>query len=544
MRFGPVAVSEAEGAILAHSIRHAGGTIKKGVVLSKRHLDELATTGISEVVVARLDPDDVHEDEAAEQLAQAVAGTAVRVEKPFTGRSNLYSDVTGVLTVDKALIDRLNRIHPALTVATLPAFAVVEAGRMVATVKVIPFAAPRAALDEAVAAAGIGRGGIAVARFRPLKIGLVATRLPALKASVMDKTRRLLEERLATAGAGVSDEKRVDHDAAAVGQALSELKQAGNDLLVVFGASAMVDARDVVPAGIEAAGGRIDHLGMPVDPGNLLVLGRIGDTPALGAPGCARSPKENGFDWILNRLLAGLDVTSDDITGLGVGGLLMEIISRPQPREGGAAEAAMTGAPPKIAALVLAAGQGRRMGGPNKLLARLGGKPLVRIAAEAALGSKADSLTVVTGHRAEDVRAALQGMNVNFVHNPDHMQGLSTSLRAGIESLPSEVDGAIVLLADMPGIDAATIDRLIAAFKPDEGVLVVVPTFKGKRGNPVVWSARFFPALAAVHGDTGGRHLIGENPDAVAEVEIGEAVAVDVDTPEALAAIGGSLPNK
>jgi molybdenum cofactor cytidylyltransferase len=543
VRFGPVAVAEAEGAILAHSIRHGGGTIKKGVVLSRRHLDELATAGVDEVLVARLDPGDVHEDEAAERLAQAIAGTAVRVEKPFTGRSNLYSEAAGVLTVDKALIDRLNRVDPALTVATLPAFAVVEAGRMVATVKVIPFAAPRAKLEEAVAAA---RGGspIAVAEFHPLKVGLVATTLPALKPSVMDKTRRLLEERLAPAGAGVTAEKRVAHDAPAVGDALVELKDEGNDLLVVFGASAMVDSQDVVPAGIEAAGGRIDHLGMPVDPGNLLVLGRIGETPVLGAPGCARSPKENGFDWVLSRLLAGLDVTSEDITALGVGGLLMEIVSRPQPREGGAAGTAKTGGQPKIAALVLAAGLGRRMGGPNKLLASVGGKPLVRIAAEAALGSKAVSLTVVTGHRAEEMQAALRGLNVNFVHNPDHMHGLSTSLRAGIESLPSDVDGAIVLLADMPGIDASTINRLIAAFRPDEDVLVVVPTFKGKRGNPVVWSARFFPALAAVQGDTGARHLIGENPDTVAEVEIGESVAVDVDTPEALAAIGGSLPNK
>jgi molybdenum cofactor cytidylyltransferase len=244
----------------------------------------------------------------------------------------------------------------------------------------------------------------------------------------------------------------------------------------------------------------------------------------------------------LNRLLAGLDVTPEDITGLGVGGLLMEIVSRPQPREGGVAEPVTTDAP-KVAALLLAAGQGRRMGGPNKLLAKVGGKPLVRIAAEAALESIAASLTVVTGHRAEDLRTALQGLDVEFVHNPDHLQGLSTSLRAGVESLPSDIDGAIVLLADMPGIEAATIDRLIGAFRPDEGVLVVVPTFEGKRGNPVVWSSRFFPALAAVQGDTGGRHLIGENPEAVTEVEIGESVAVDVDTPEALAAVGGSLPN-
>ena len=541
MKFGPVAIGAAEGTILAHSVRHSGGTIRKGTVLSAKHVDELATSGVGEVVVARLDAGDVHEDEAARSLAEAVAGASIRVEKPFTGRSNLYSEAAGVLTVSKALVDRLNRIDPALTVATLPEFSVVEAGRMIATVKIIPFAVAREKLDEAVAVARRGTT-IAVSAFRPLKVGLVATVLPALKPSVMDKTRRLLDERLAPAGASVAAEKRVAHDAAAVGKALADLKDAGNDLLIVFGASAMVDGRDVVPAGIEAAGGKVDHMGMPVDPGNLLVLGKLGKTLVIGAPGCARSPKENGFDWVLQRVLAGIDVTPDDVTGLGVGGLLMEIVSRPQPREGGAPEPA-PGTPRKVAALVLAAGQGRRMGGPNKLLAAVGGKPLIRIAAEAALKSKADSVTVVTGHRAEDVKDTLKGLRVHFVHNPDHADGLSTSLRTAIESLPADIDGAVVLLADMPGVDAATIDRLIDAFKPDEGALLVVPTFEGKRGNPVLWSSRFFPALVMVQGDTGGRHLIGENPEAVVEVELGPAVALDIDTPEALAAIGGSLPN-
>jgi molybdenum cofactor cytidylyltransferase len=540
VKFGPVAVGEAEGAILAHSVRYADGTIKKGTVLSRKHVETLASSGVSEIVVARLDRDDVHEDEAAERLGKAIAGPAIRVERPFTGRSNLYSEAAGILTVNKPVVDRLNRIDPALTVATLPEFSVVEAGRMVATVKIIPFAVARDKLDEAVAAAQHGTA-ISVSAFRPLKVGLVATELPSLKSSVLDKTRRLLEERLAPAGARVTDERRVAHNAAAVASALKALKEAGNDLLVAFGASAMVDSHDVLPAGIEAAGGTVDHLGMPVDPGNLLILGRLGDTPVIGAPGCARSPKENGFDWVLQRLLAGLKVTPDDVTGLGVGGLLMEIVSRPQPREGGVAGPA-PGAPRKVAALVLAAGQGRRMGGPNKLLATVGGKPLVRIAAEAACDSKANSVTVVTGHRAQDVEAALTGLSVKFVHNAEHVGGLSTSLRTGIGSMPAEIDGAIVLLADMPGIDSALINRLIDAFDPAQGALLVVPTYEGKRGNPVIWSSRFFPALTAVQGDTGGRHLIGENAESVIEVELGPAVALDIDTPEALAAIGGSLP--
>ena len=536
MKFGPVAVAEAEGAILAHSVRHAGGVLRKGTVLAPADVAALGEAGVAEVVAARLGPSDVHEDDAAVRLAEALAGNGVHVERPFTGRSNLYAEQAGLLVLDRQRIDKLNRIDPAITIATLPEFAVVEAGRMIATVKIIPFAVDGASL---VAAEGFAGGAIRVAPFRPLKVGLVATSLPSLKPSVMDKTHRLLEERLAVAGARLSKEIRVAHEASPVAAALAALKAEGCDILIAFGASATVDEGDVVPGGIVAAGGGVVHFGMPVDPGNLLVLGDLGGTPVIGAPGCARSPKENGFDWVLYRLLAGLKVTSVDLTALGVGGLLMEIVSRPQPREGGEPAAEDSGAP-RVAAIVLAAGQGRRMGGPNKLAATINGRPLVRIAAEAAVASRAAPVVVVTGHEPEKVRAALDELAVSFVHNPDYPNGLSTSLRRGLAALPDDVDGAGVLLADMPAVDTAIVDRLIAAFDPAGGTLIVVPTFDGKRGNPVLWSRRLFPELGALAGDTGGRHLIGANADAVAEVEIGPAVALDVDTPEALAAAGGT----
>ena len=324
------------------------------------------------------------------------------------------------------------------------------------------------------------------------------------------------------------------HTAAAVASSLSAQKADGAELLIAFGASAVVDAADVIPAAIEQAGGRVIRLGMPVDPGNLLVLGDLGGTPVIGAPGCARSPKENGFDWILNWLLAGLDVTSEVIAGLGVGGLLMEIASRPQPRERDQEKRA-----PRIAALLLAAGRSLRMGGPNKLLATVGGRPLVRIEAEAALASRADSLTVVTGHDAAAIEAALAGLDVRFVHNPDFAEGLSTSLRTGLRSLPAAADGVMVLLADMPGIGPDVLNRLMAAFDPGAGAEIVVPTWQGRRGNPVLWAARFLPLLEAATGDAGGRHLIDANRESVAFVAAGPAVTADVDTPEALAKAGG-----
>ena len=273
---------------------------------------------------------------------------------------------------------------------------------------------------------------------------------------------------------------------------------------------------------------------MPVDPGNLLLIGDMpAGVPVLGAPGCARSPVENGFDWVLMRLLlAGLKVTRDDLTAMGVGGLLMEIVTRPQPRIPVARSHQQ-----HVTAIVLAAGRATRMGGPNKLLAELNGKALVRIVAEQALASKASSVTVVTGHQAREVEAALRGLNVTFVHNPDFADGLATSVKAGIAKLPKDAAGALVCLGDMPLIDAQLLDRLIAAFAPDRGALIAVPVNEGRRGNPVLWSRRFFPELMTLDGDIGARHLIAKHAEAVAEVPVeGQGAFLDIDTPQALAA--------
>jgi molybdenum cofactor cytidylyltransferase len=237
------------------------------------------------------------------------------------------------------------------------------------------------------------------------------------------------------------------------------------------------------------------------------------------------------------RLLAGLAVSREDVTGFGVGGLLMEIVTRPQPRAEPEPEKGR-----RIAAILLAAGRSTRMGGPNKLLAEIGGKPLVRIAAEQALASRARPVIVVTGHQRDKVEAALQGLDVRTVHNPNFAEGLSTSVKTGLAAVPETADGAIVCLADMPQVTATLIDKLVAAFDPERGALVAIPTIDGKRGNPVVWARRFFPELMALDGDVGARHLIGRYPEAVAEVPLTDTAAlVDVDTPEAFDRVKAEL---
>jgi molybdenum cofactor cytidylyltransferase len=278
------------------------------------------------------------------------------------------------------------------------------------------------------------------------------------------------------------------------------------------------------------------HLGMPVDPGNLLMLGRLGQTPVIGVPSCARSPKVNGFDWVLERTLAGIAVGPEDIMDMGSGGLLMEIPSRPAPREG---KTAKQKARPEIAAVVLAAGRSTRMGS-NKLLKPVKGKPMIRGTVEAVLQSQASPVVVVTGHDEALVRDALKDLPIVFTTNPDYADGLSTSLAAGVAKLPQTADGALMVLGDMPLVPPQTLNRLIASFDPARGHSICVPVYQGERGNPILWGRQHFSEFEGLKGDRGAKVLLVVNSANIAEVPAGnEGVLTDFDTPESLSRLKG-----
>ena len=390
MRFGETPIDEAAGAILAHSWRANGVNFAKGRRLSADDVAKLKAGGVAAVVAARLDPEDIHEDEAAAGVAKALAGEGIEVTAPFTGRCNHFAREAGLAVIDHERIDELNELDESVTVATLPPYARVEPRQMVATVKIIPYAAPRTAVARAVGVAkSANQPLVSVAPFQAMRAGLVQTRLPGPRDKVLDKAVGTTSKRLTSLGSMLAGERRVAHDAKAIAGALAELKAEGCDLFLIAGASAIVDRQDVVPSGIEAAGGKVTHFGMPVDPGNLLLTGELDGLPVLGLPGCAKSPKYNGFDMVLERLAARLPVGRAEIVRMGSGGLLAEIASRPQPRDDSETEGEGPQQAPRVAALVLAAGRSTRMGGPNKLLADAAGAPLVVHAVKAALASQA-----------------------------------------------------------------------------------------------------------------------------------------------------------
>lgn len=333
MIFGAVPLDRALGAILAHSVPGAEGRLRKGRVLDQRDLEWLAAQGETAVTVARLEPGDLGEDEAAARLAAALVpdpgAAGLTVSAAFTGRVNLNATGPGVVEVDAGRVLALNRVDTAITLATLAPWTRVAAGMLVGTVKIIAYAVAGAAVDRACA-------GLAGALWvRPVVMGsagLVMTEVPGQDAKLAAKGRRVIEARLKALGMRLAGVEVVAHDEAAIAVALGRLP---GEMALILTGSATSDLHDTAPQGLRLAGGEVERFGMPVDPGNLLFLGRLGSRPVIGLPGCARSPALNGADWVLERLACGLEVGGEEIAAMGVGGLLKEIPQRPQPRERG-----------------------------------------------------------------------------------------------------------------------------------------------------------------------------------------------------------------
>jgi molybdenum cofactor cytidylyltransferase len=333
MKFGPLPLGQAEGAILAHSVPLPGGRLRKGQVLDRASLTALAAAGYAQVTVAQLADGDVAEDAAANRLAGALvsdpAGQGLDVTPAMTGRVNLIARWPGVLEVDADAILRLNRPCPEISLATLPHLARVAAGQMCGTVKIISYSVAGALIDQACAAVS------APLRVRPVVLpdaGLILTQVPGEDPKLARKGRKAVEQRLLRLGMALAGVETVPHDEGAVAGALQRVPGA---MVLILTGSATSDRNDTAPQALRRAGGQVMRFGMPVDPGNLLFLGHLGARPVIGLPGCARSPALNGADWVLERLACGIAVSSDDIAAMGVGGLLKDTPARGRLRDAG-----------------------------------------------------------------------------------------------------------------------------------------------------------------------------------------------------------------
>jgi molybdenum cofactor cytidylyltransferase len=518
MIFGVQSLDDIEGAVLAHALRLPTIRLRKGHVLSVTDIELCRRAQLTQLTVAKLEADDVAEDVAAQTIARALITASIRAGDSRTGRANLYATGNAVLVYDVAALARFNAIDEGLTLALLPPFTPVRRGQMIGTVKIIPFALPKHIVDSGVEACASVALNVHI--YQSKYATLIQTSLPDTKASVRAKTLNVTRHRLEQLDSHLIDGGHVQHT---VDDLTARLRDAQGDIILIVGASAIADRADVIPASIIAAGGHVMRVGLPVDPGNLLCLGRLGHALVIGLPGCARSPKRNGFDMVLERHIAGLNLDAATIATLGGGGLLEDVAERALPR------ARLE--PLRIGAILLAAGRSTRMGPDNKLLLTTSTGPLVRRTAEVVRAAGIDIIAVL-GHQAESVGQALHGVAAQMLYNPDHATGMASSIRTGLAGAPAHWDGAFIILGDMPLMSAASITALIAAFDPAQGRGIIVPTIAGKRANPVLWAREHWHQLIDIEGDIGGKAILAAAGDAVVQVMLEDCgLLTDVDDP-------------
>ena len=533
MRFGDTDIKDAEGAVLAHGVHAGGRRIRKGTKLTGEHIAHLKEAGVARVVAVRLEAGDIDEDSAADTLARATMPDGVRLTRAATGRVNVHATRRGIVRFERDRLKGVNMVDEGITLACVQHNQLVEAGDMIATLKIIPYAVPKTAVD-AVGAHVKKAPVLTFHQLAPLPVALVQTRVDGMKESVLASTEKVTKKRIDQLGCSLVDSRVVAHDSAAVAGAIAGARALGARMVLVCGASAISDRRDVVPQAVVEAGGKLLRLGLPVDPGNLLMLARIDDVHVIGMPGCARSARLNGFDWVLHLVLAGIEPTHDEMADMAIGGLLMEIESRPLPRRLVEAPAGGRG---RVGGILLAAGKSSRMGGRNKLLIEMNGVAMVRRAAMAMIDGGVHDLVVVTGHEADAVAAALDGLDLRIVENPDFASGQASSVAAGVAGLGEGLDGVLVGLGDMPHIAAGLVAEMIRDHQSlgAPAARVSFPSFAGRRGNPVLWGASFFGELCHLKGDTGARGLLEEHRDAVNIIGWGDdSIHRDIDSPRDL----------
>lgn len=324
MKFGPHPTRDSLGAILAHSLDLSGKRLRKGQILEQAQIDALLQAGHDNIIVARLDDSDLHEDTAAAMFADALTlGADLDLSAPFTGRVNVTARGAGVAVINADAINAANSVNPMISVATVPAFQQVSTGNMIGTIKIIAYGVPAV---DVMRASNAARGAIGFAAPKLKTATLVVT---DVAGGAGHKGVDAIEARLNALTINLTKVITVPHKTANIAK---ELLAASTDLILILTASATSDPFDVAPEAVRKAGGQITRFGMPVDPGNLLFVGKIGHRSVIGLPGCARSPALNGTDWVLSRIACGIEVTSQDIAQMGVGGLLKEIPTRPMPR--------------------------------------------------------------------------------------------------------------------------------------------------------------------------------------------------------------------
>ena len=330
MIFGEIKTESSLNGILASSlVLHENRDIikvKKGTIINENLINLLLKNNIKLVTCAKLDENDVEENKAVYEISKNILNNEqsnLTIKDPRQGRCNIISNINGLLVFDHEQLFLINSVTDEIGVASLKPYSYVKKNQVIASIKAIPFAINKEVLKQIIKASN---HCFKVLPFLKKNVHLIQSRNQNTLEKVLEKTVVTTKKRLLNCGITSILEKKCNHEIKSLSSKIHESIDENADLILVFGASAICDKNDVVPKSLKKNNGKILRLGMPVEPGNLILLGEIKNAyktiTFIGMPGCARSPKENGVDWILWRILCGLSISNNNINYMGNGGLL------------------------------------------------------------------------------------------------------------------------------------------------------------------------------------------------------------------------------
>ncbi len=522
---------ESLGSVIAQTYNLPGKTISKGTFMTSGIVDYFKEGDVQNILCAVPDNDDIHEDEAANIISNAIDRSQLYTESASTGRVNFKSRSLCLVRYERELIKEVNLVDESIAFSIVEHNQLLAKNDLIATLKIIPFFTQKKYIDQVIAI--LAKNELfKTHRLNKKEVSLIQTSFEWQKKSMFKATSNVTRNRLEALDCSLNEEKLIRHDFEVLRSEIRSSIESGIDILLISGASAIIDRSDYIPKAILSEGGEIIQYGLAVDPGNLLLIGKVGNTTVIGMPGCARSPKLNGFDWVLQLLMADIPINREELADMGAGGLLMEIASRPLPR---ALAKSVSKRGKKVMGVILAAGNSTRMGKDNKLLRNIGTAPLIRNTAIEMLKSDLDTCSIVLGYQSDKVADVIKDLNINLILNPLWKEGQASSLRAAINSLDSTYSDLLIMLGDLPGIKSSHINSIIEEhlLTDNRKSKITIPSFKGQKGNPVIWGRSFFHDLSNLEGDVGGRTLFSEHPAAINILEMDEPwVVKDADTPE------------
>ena len=531
MKIKSLGPQDSIGAVLAQTYNLPGKIISKGTFVTNEIVAYFKTGNVKTILCAVPEEGDIHEDEAAEAISSTIDKNHIYADKASTGRVNFKSQSLCLVRYDRDFIKEVNLVDESIAFSIVEHNQLLAEGDLIATLKIIPFFMQKKYVDRVIkilAKAELFK----IHSLKKKEVTLIQTCFEWQKKSIFTATSNVTKARLEALGCSLNNEKLINHDYDTLRAIIRSSVKNGPEILLISGASAITDRSDYIPKAILSEGGEIIQYGLAVDPGNLLLIGKVGNTTVIGMPGCARSPKLNGFDWVLQLLMADITINREELADMGAGGLLMEIASRPLPR---ALAKSVNKREKKIMGVILAAGNSTRMGKDNKLLKNIGDSPLIRNTAIEMLKSDLDSCSIVLGYQSDKVAAVIRDLNINLILNPMWEKGQASSLKAALNTLDTTYSDILIMLGDLPGIKSSHINKVIEEhlLTNNRKSKITIPSFKGRKGNPVIWGRSFFQDLSNLEGDVGGRALFSEHPAAINIIEMDDPwVVTDADTPK------------